>query len=496
MASSNANRRERAVSAQFAEILVDNITDYAIYGLADDGTIISWNTGACRLKGYRSDEIIGRNFSVFYTPEDLAAGLPEKLLAEARREGRVELEGWRVRKDGSRFWADVVMTTVRDPSGAHIGFAKVTRDLSERRAAEEALRQSEERLRLMVGSVKDYAIFMLDERGHVRSWNAGAERIKGYTEEEIVGSHITRFYPPEDVAAGLPLKLLEEAKREGRVESEGWRVRKDGTRFWADVVITALRDRSGKLVGFTKVTRDLSDRRLAETERLRLVQVQEALRLRDEFLAIAAHELKTPLTAIRLQLRLLRDAAAADPKVNARIESALRSTGRLGDLIERLLDVSLIAEGKLALEREQMDLAEVVSDVVDRLAPSAQLSNTEVTAKVESVTGSWDRIRLEQVITNLLSNAVKYGAGTEVEVQVFRRDDRAVLQIEDRGPGIPEDARSRLFGRFERAAPVEKYGGLGLGLYITREIVVAHGGTVRAENVAPQGARFTVELPL
>ncbi len=252
-------------------LLVEQITDYAIFLLDPSGHVMTWNAGAERFKGYTADEIVGKHFSTFYRPEDRWKCAPE--LDVARSEGRVEDESWRVRKDGALFWANVVITCLRDDSGEIVGFAKVTRDLTERRASEETLRRSEERFRLLVETVKDYAIFMLDPQGRVATWNVGAQRIKGYDASEIVGQHFSRFYPEEDVRGGKCELELEGAARDGRFEDEGWRIRKDGSRFWANVVITALRERNGELVGFAKVTRDLTERRAAEQERLRLGQL-------------------------------------------------------------------------------------------------------------------------------------------------------------------------------------------------------------------------------
>ncbi|HZH13687.1 MAG TPA: PAS domain S-box protein, partial [Archangium sp.] len=247
-----------------AQRLIDSLYDYAIIMLDVSGRVRSWNSGAERIKGYMREEILGRHFSVFYPPEDVVVGRSEHELRTAEKEGRFEEEGWRVRKSGERFWANVILTAMRDAKGQLIGFAKVTRDLTERRKAEERLRQSEERFRLMVTSVKDYAMFMVGPDGRVQSWNTGAQRIKGYEAGEIIGQPITRFYPEEAVAQGKPWDLLREAAASGHVEDLGWRVRKDGVPFWADVVITAVRDESGTLRGFAKVTRDLTERRKTE----------------------------------------------------------------------------------------------------------------------------------------------------------------------------------------------------------------------------------------
>jgi PAS domain S-box-containing protein len=261
-------------AADQLRLLIESQRDYAIFLLDTEGHVVTWNDGARRLKGYTGDDIIGRHFSQFYPPEDIAKGLPQRILESARVEGRHETEGWRVRKDGTRFWADVVITALRDEQGTLVGYGKVTRDLTVRQLATEELRAGAaelrtanaalEQFRLLVASVRDYAIFMLDPTGHILTWNAGAQNIKGYTADEAIGRHFELFYTDEARGREHPAYELEVATREGRFEEEGWRVRKDGTQFWANVVITALRDASGSLVGFAKVTRDLTERRIAQ----------------------------------------------------------------------------------------------------------------------------------------------------------------------------------------------------------------------------------------
>ena len=274
-------------TAEAFRFLVEQVVDYAIFILDPLGHIVTWNAGAQRIKGYTASEIVGQHISKFYRPEDVAS--VQNKLDVAAREGRFADEGWRVRKDGTLFWASVVITALRDPEGGLVGFAKVTRDMSEQRQASEILRQSEERFRLLVESVKDYAIFMLDPEGKIATWNIGAERLKGYSAEEIVGKHFSRFYPEADVRAGKCELELEGAVREGRFEDEGWRVRKDGSRFWANVVITALRDRRGTLVGFAKVTRDLTERRLREQERVHLAERTAARDAAERLVGLLTH---------------------------------------------------------------------------------------------------------------------------------------------------------------------------------------------------------------
>jgi PAS domain S-box-containing protein len=307
-------------------LLVESVQDYAIFALDRAGHVLTWSAGAARLKGYARTEIIGRHFSVFYPPEDVAAGKPERELAEAAHTGRLEDEGWRVRKDGTRFWANVVITALYDELGALIGFAKVTRDLTEQHRETEALRESEARFRLLVETVRDYAIFMLDPTGHVATWNAGAERIKGYRADEIVGRHFSVFYPAERVAEGFPTYELEVAAREGRFEDEGWRIRKDGSRFWANVVITALRNASGELVGFAKVTRDLTERRAAEEQARRLAAEQgaraEAERRSDE-LRTLTEQLQDQAVELEQQMDQARSLAEQLEDANDELQRAM-----------------------------------------------------------------------------------------------------------------------------------------------------------------------------
>jgi PAS domain S-box-containing protein len=488
--------------------IADAIKDYAVFVLDPTGIILTWNQGASRIKGYAAAEIIGKHHEVFYTAEARAAGRPRELLAIAAAEGRVEEEGWRVRQDGALFWADVVISAIRDDDGTLRGFAKVTRDLSERRHYEETLRQNEERLRLMIASVSDYAIFLLDPDGRVETWNAGAEQIKGYRADEIIGQHFSRFYTPEDLARGQPAMELATATAAGRYEDEGWRVRKDGSRFWASVVLSAVRDDRGRLLGFTKVTRDLTEQQLLAEQRLvaereaaeqraRAIRTQEAVRERDEFISVAAHELRTPLTALRLKLDgVARLAGATDKRLADRLAATNRQVERLTGLVERMLDISRIVVGRLVLARSRVDLGEVAREVIDDYRVQASHVRCELELAVSGdVTGVLDRDRMAQVITNLVSNAIKYAPGRPVDVAVRGDDERIRLTVTDRGIGIPASDLGRIFDRFQRAAPVANYAGLGLGLHIARHIVEAHGGTISVTSQPGEGSTFTVDLP-
>jgi len=368
---------------------------------------------------------------------------------------------------------------------------------------EERSRRNEETLRLLVESVKDYAIFMLDPEGYITTWNLGAQRLKGYVAVEAIGQHFSIFYSREDLAAGKPAHELEVARAEGRVEDEGWRLRKDGTRFWANVVITAVHDDTGALRGFGKLTRDLTERRRLEQERLKLAHAEESIRLRDEFLSIASHELRTPINALVLQLAALEvalDRGSVDAK-NARAQTsrAARQARRLNDLVTRLLDVSRLATGRLTLSRQRMDLASSVRDVVADLGAEAAASGCTMTIDAsapESVIGTWDHLRIEQVVTNLLSNAIKYGPGGPIGIVISTEPRSVRVAVSDRGIGVAPADRERILERFERGATPRDRGGLGIGLYVARSLVEAHGGTMALESEVGRGSTFSFTLPL
>ena len=495
-------RLRRARSDERFRVIVDSVKDYAIFMLSPTGHIETWNRGAELIKGYQASEIIGKRIDVFYPPADRERGKPDYLLGLAVRDGRVEDEGWRVRKDGVLFWADVVITALRSEDGTLLGFTKVTRDLTLRRAAEEELRRSEERFRLLIDSVEDYAIYMLDPQGRVATWNVAAERINGYPSSEIIGQHFSVFRLPEETAAGRCEVELEVATRTGRFEEEGWRIRKDGTRFWANVIMTAIHDKTGALLGFAKVIRDLTERRRLDEERLQRVRAEEALRIRDEFLSIASHELKTPLTSLQIELYSMRErleGRQSEDWIGRKLDRAARNADRLSGLIDTLLDVARIATGRLTLKPERFDLAESVRLVIDGMKGTARRVGCELVFESASglpVIGQWDRLRVEQVVMNLLSNAIKYGAGQPVTVSLDVQGREAVLRVSDRGPGVADKDLGRIFERFERAAPMRHFGGLGLGLYVSREIVRGEHGTIAVHNLPEGGASFEVRLPI
>ena len=488
-------------------LLVESVADYAIFVLDPEGRIATWNPGAQRIKGYLAGEIIGKHFSLFYPPEDVAAGKPEWVLKVLREQGRYGEEGWRVRKDGSLFWASVNITALRDPASGELrGFAKVTRDLTERRKAEHELRESEERFRLLVHSVKDYGIFMLDLGGHVASWNEGAHRISGYTSEEIIGKHFSTFYPAEDVAAGKPEWELKVVREEGHFEEEGWRLRKDGSLFWSNVTITALRDSHGELQGYSKVTRDLTERRKA-TERAirdaaRIAEMEASNRTRTEFLAAMSHELRTPLNAIGGYTDLLSMGVrgAVNEEQMEDLNRIRRSQQHLLGIINDLLNYSRIEAGQVTYQLEDVPVAELVAGVIPMIEPQALQKGIEFESIAcdPPVTAHTDRAKVEQILLNLLSNAVKFTpAGGRIALRCGARAGEVSLSVSDTGVGIPEDQIEEIFAPFVQLGRslTSSHEGTGLGLAISRDLARALGGEIVVKSRAGEGSTFTLTLP-
>jgi PAS domain S-box-containing protein len=478
-------------------ILVEGVNDYAIFMMDPTGRILTWNPGAQRIKGYTAADILGKHFSIFYPESDLRVDKPKLELEIATREGRFEEEGWRLRKDGTRFWANVIITAIRDDRGAVRGFAKVTRDLTERREAEEQLRRSEERLRMLIDSIRDYAIFMLDPDGKVATWNAGSEALKGYRPHEILGKHFTIFRTEEDITSGRCDHELHLASATGRYEEEGWRLRKDRSRFWANVVITAIRDERKNLIGFAKVTRDLTERRRAEDERAARLAAEHANRAKDQFLAVLGHELRNPLAPIVTALHLMRDAPF--PKERAIIERQVKHMTRL---VDDLLDVSRVAAGKVQLQKHPVDLRAIVRNAVELASPllEGRRHHVEVDLSEDSLRVDADESRLAQVFANLLTNAAKFtDPGGRIAVTARREGAEVVVEVADDGVGIHPDQLTSIFDMFVQAEQgIERpTGGLGIGLSLVRSLVKLHGGRVEAMSEGlGKGSRFVVRLPL
>ncbi|HYF60103.1 MAG TPA: PAS domain S-box protein [Burkholderiaceae bacterium] len=486
-------------------LLVDAVVDYAIYMLDATGRVASWNAGARRIKGWTAEEILGQHVSRFHTDEDRRAGLPERALETAAREGRFETEAWRLRKDGSRFWANVVIDAIRAPDGRLIGYAKVTRDITDRAAAQAALRASEERFRLLVQGVTDYAIYLLDPEGHVVNWNAGAERFKGYTTDEILGQHFSRFYTEEDRATQLPRRALETALREGRFEQEGWRVRKDGGRFWASVVIDPIRDERGTLVGFGKVTRDMTERRRAQQE---LERTREALFQSQKMEAVGqlaagvAHEFNNLLQVVRTRVELMRRRPSG---VDGGEDAAIirRTLQRAEDLTAHLLSVT----GRRRLEPSRVALRDWLPSCTELLRPFMG-GDAEIDLAVAG--DLWDVQvdpgELESALLNVASNARDaMPAGGRLRIRACNErmvgagDDGTsarefvVLSVSDDGQGIDPEVLPRVFEPFFTTKEPGK--GTGLGLSQVYGFARRSGGTVAIESAPGRGTTITLRLP-
>jgi PAS domain S-box-containing protein len=494
-----------AETEQRFRILVQGVTDYAIYMLDPLGKVSSWNAGAQRFKGYTADEVIGEHFSRFYADADRAAGMPDHALEVARTTGRFETEGWRVRKDGTHFWAHVVIDAIRNPSGALIGFAKITRDLTERKLAEEALRKSEEQFKLLVQGVTDYAIYMLDPEGRVATWNAGAERIKGYKAEEIVGKHFSAFYKPEDVAAGLPLEALSTALREGKFACESQRRRKDGTLFWAYVVIDPIYDANGTHIGFAKITRDVTERRqaedaLAET-RSRLLQLQK-LEAIGQLTGGIAHDFNNLLTAVLGGMELLRKRIPAEPRLTRLLDNAIAGAQRGASLTQRLLAFARRQE----LKAESIDLLEVVRGMSELMQSSiGSVARIETHFPLRLSPALADANQLELAILNLVLNArdaMPRGGlitiSAKEETLAGENDiglpagDYVCLVVSDTGEGMDAETLSRATEPFFTTKGIGR--GTGLGLSMVHGVAEQSGGRLRLQSEKGRGTAAEIWL--
>ena len=487
--------------ADFSSV-VELIKDYAVILLDLNGNVATWNLGAERITGHRADEIIGKHFSRFYTSEDVEAGMPAKALRAALEEGRFEKEGWRVRKDGTRFWADVVITPVSGPGGEPTGFVKVTRNLTERKLAQENLRQSRERSRILVENLRDYAIFFVDLEGKIGSWNSGAERVTGHQTNDIVGRHFSVLYPDEEIKEGRPQRDLETAARDWRVEYEGWRMRQDGSRFQAEVAMWVLYDDSGTTVGFIISVKDVTERNKAYEERTLRLAAESALRERDAFLSMASHELRSPLAALKLHVQTIREELKSGnfervmKKLPDRLDRVQKQADRVEELISRMLNVSAIAAGELGLLPQPVDLSVLATAMVAEFAESAKQANCELSLRVPTaVAGMWSPDHIQDVIRNLLQNAIKFGRGQPVQVEVGGDAQRAWVSVTDHGIGIAAADQERIFERFQRAVNPRNYAGFGLGLWISKQIVDASGGEISVKSAPAEGATFMVSLP-
>jgi PAS domain S-box-containing protein len=485
--------------------LIEAVTDYAIYMLDTDGIVSSWNPGARRFKGYEQAEIVGHHFSRFYTDEDRASGLPERALAAAREQGKFEGEGWRVRKDGTRFWASVIIDPIRNHAGDLVGYAKITRDLTERRAAEAVLRSSQEQFKRLVQGVTDYSIYMLSPEGLVASWNAGAQRIKGYTPDEIIGQHFSRFYTEEDRHNGEPARALATALRDGRFEKEGWRVRKGGEQFWANVVIDALRDDNGKLLGFAKITRDITERRRAQEA---LDRTREALFQSQKMEAVGqltggiAHDFNNLLSAILGSLEVARR-RITDPTVGRLVDNAIRGAERGAALTQRML----VFARRHDLNVQAVEIPVLVRGMTEMLERSLGPSVTiETRFPLSLPSVKTDPNQLEMALLNLTVNAWDAMPNGGQIVVAARPETVAVghaqlqpgpyvcLSVTDKGEGMDEATLARAVDPFFTTKEIGK--GTGLGLPMVHGLAQQSGGQLIVRSQKGTGTTVEMWLPI
>ncbi|MGD0479307.1 MAG: PAS domain S-box protein [Terracidiphilus sp.] len=453
-------------------LLVKSVTEYALYMLDRDGRVVTWNAGAQRMKGYAAEEILGRNYSIFFLPEDVEAGVPALELEEATREGRYEIEAWRLRKDGTKFWAMITLTAIHGSQGELRGFAKVTRDMTARRAAEEALRARNaelERNRIILENVREYAIFTLDAKGLINSWGPGARNVIQYRAEEVLGRHYSLAFTPEEVAAGKPRQEMEEAERHGSCETESWRMRPDGSLFWASGTLSAVRDEAGKLTGFIRVARDMTQYKQLQDAQARLAaeledrvqkrtiqleaNMEELHRKNAEVEATARiaarqlqekevlfreihHRVKNNLQVVQSLLKMQVRALPAS-EARAAIEATILRVRSMASVHERLYQMPNLAD---------LPLAEFLRDIFNGVIASYSIEPGRIKFHLDA---EEIHLNLEKAVpfgllaNELLSNSLKHAfpAGKEgkISVSVHRVGDAVRMIIQDNGIGLPEN---------------------------------------------------------
>ena len=491
--------------------MVEEIQDYAIILLDVNGIIRNWNKGAQKIKLYHESEVLGRHFSIFYLQEDIDNNLPEKLINEAKETGRSVQEGWRKRKDGSRFWGSITITALHDDDNVVIGYCKVTRDLTDKKIADDNLRMSEERYHQMIAEVQDYAIILLSADGTIENWNAGAEKIKRYTSSEIVGRKFEVFYTQDDRNIGLPQNLLTQAREAGRASHEGWRVRKDGTKFWGAIVITALHSKDGRVIGFSKVTRDLTEKKMTED---RLAAYTAELEIQngelEQFAYVASHDLQEPLRKIQTFSDLIRQNYNDEVFVNKYFDKLEGSARRMSELIKSLLNYSRLAKDQDNAYRDRLNLNSVLNDIEQDFELLIEEKKAVIICDgLPNVIGN--RIQLEQLMSNLVGNSLKFAKELpviKISSCVVDKDDIEdapktlengkynLIVVEDNGIGFDMQYSKTIFSLFKRLHGKHDYAGTGIGLALCKKIVENHGGYLIARGMPDEGATFQIYLPV
>jgi PAS domain S-box-containing protein len=493
--------------------MVEEIQNYAIILLDENGFIQNWNKGAQEIKLYTEKEIIGKHFSIFYLPEDLANNLPKKLLGEALTNGKAEQEGWRKRKDDSRFWGSITITAIHDDNNTVVGYCKVTRDLTDKKISDDKLRMSEERYHQMIAEVQDYAIILLSPEGIIENWNLGAEKIKGYTSKEVIGKKFELFYTDEDRKNNLPDKLLSKAKTNGKAIQEGWRIRKDGTKFWGTIVITALHGKDGQIIGFSKVTRDLTHKKISDEK---IIAYNAELEIQngelEQFAYVASHDLQEPLRKIRTFVELIQTNYSDEDFVKKYLAKLNYSAQRMAELIKSLLNYSRLAKNKneYSDELSEVDLNDILNDVKQDFELLIEDKKATIISEVlPTVKG--DRMQLGQLFSNLISNSLKFSktdpliklSATVVNKAQISNEPNSLpytnyyqIIFEDNGIGFEQEYDKIIFSLFQRLHGRQDYAGTGIGLALCKKIVENHLGLITANSELNKGATFNVYLPV
>jgi PAS domain S-box-containing protein len=481
--------------AELFRLLVESAKDYAIFTMDRDGRVLTWNPGAERLFGYHAAEILGEDVAILFTPEDRERGQPDLEMQTALETGRAEENRWHQRKNGERLWVDGMMMPLKNDAGQARGFAKILRDRTAEKSSADRLHASETRFRLMIESLKGYAIFSLDLEGRISSWNSGAEEVYGYAEAEIVGQDVAVLFTPDDRERGVPERERKAAVAMGEASDVRWHVRKDGSHFFVSGKLTPLLDDVGALQGYTIIAHDITAQKLAEQ------RLKEADRRKDEFLAILGHELRNPLAAINNAVQLLLP-PGREEHLQWSKEVIDRQAKQLGRLIDDLLDIARIAQGKIQLRREPTDLGPIVTGAVETVRPLIEEKRHEL-----SVLNAPSRLRLdadpsklEQILANLLTNAVKYtDPGGRIRLTTRREGTNAVITVSDTGIGIEPEVLPKVFDLFTQVQEGHdrSQGGLGIGLTVVRSLVEMQGGEVSARSEGRgKGSEFTIKLPV
>ena len=503
--------------------MIDEVEDYAIILLDTSGIIRNWNKGAQKIKQYQESEIVGKHFSIFYLPEDRAANLPDKLLNRAITQGRAVHEGWRLRKDQTRFWGSITLTAIHDEQGKVFGISKVTRDLTDKKLSDDklkkfseelqvtndALKLSEERYVKMIAEVQDYAIILLDKDGNIQNWNAGAQNIKGYSASDIVGKNFRVFYRPEDQAINLPEKLINQAKSTGKAIHEGWRVRKNGTVFWGSIVITALHNSEGEVIGYSKVTRDLTERKQAEDQmRHYLMELEARNEELEQFTYIASHDLQEPLRKIQTFTEVIENNLSNKDLVHRYFRKINESSQRMSELIKSVLNYSRLSKTENIFGKT--DLNKVMKSVLDDLELMINEKKAVVTYDRLPVLSA-DKVQMTQLFFNLVGNALKFNDKSPVvniacevvdrseilhELSFPIADRYYKIAVKDNGIGFDQQYEHVIFNMFQRLHSKHEFSGTGIGLALCRKIVENHHGLIHADGEPGKGATFSLFFPV